>query len=140
MPLGRVWQGLTSSEAATAQDAVDTRLRGRTYAVSFDRVWRAALRLADGGLKRWSVHSFDDKDGRIEAVAARRFSDAPDRIVIHVSLDANAQTRVDAEARASRGGRDYGRNARRINALMRALDADLGRPGLPTSEAHQTVP
>ncbi|MGH7482569.1 MAG: DUF1499 domain-containing protein [Longimicrobiales bacterium] len=138
--LGTVWQGLTRNEAVTDPTADDARLRGRTYPVSFDRVWRAALRLADGGLKRWSVHSFDDRDGRIEAIAARRFSEGPDRIVIRITLDENAQTRVDAEARASSGGRDYGRNARRIHAFMRALDADLGQSGLPMAEARRAAP
>lgn len=116
---------LSGTEAVTDPRAEDPRLRGRTYAIPFDRVWDAALHLVDGGLPRWSLGASDDVKGVIEGTyatfPAKRISD----VRVHIGLDANGQTRVDVASR-SRGERgDLGANARAIGTLIRHLDERL---------------
>lgn len=121
-----VIRGLTRNVAFTAPDAEDPRLRGRTYAIPFEDVWQASLRLVDGGLRRWELLEADDQEGIIRGVAhgilfARFTSD----VTVRISLDSDAQTRVDALS-ASRSGRyDLGSNARKLRKLFRALDRAL---------------
>jgi len=104
--------------------AEDARLRGRTYAIPFDRVWTQALALAAGKLRGWSVVSADDVEGEIRAETRGLLGGASD-VVIRIGLDRDAQTRVDVTS-ASRNGRvDFGANARRIVRLLRALDRAL---------------
>lgn len=105
----------------TAADAADARLRGRTYAIPFEQVWRAALALARGGLTGWTSGSADDHEGVIRASAHSRLAGAHD-ITIRISLDADAQTRVDAEVTPLKPGSDFGRAARRIRTFYHALD------------------
>jgi hypothetical protein len=107
--------------AATDPDAADRDLRGRTYAVPFEIVWRAALRLASGTLRGWSVRRADDGDGVIEA-RVRGLVGAVHDVTIRITLDADAQTRVDAEATAQRPGTDFGRAEARLRRLIQALD------------------
>jgi len=124
--LRRLWMGLTKSGAATSPNAEDPRLRGRTYAIPFDVVWAAALAVADGGLPRWRLVEADDHEGVIRAESDTGLG-APSDIVITITLDANAQTRVDARA-AYRGTRgDMGACTRRIARFFAALDRDLAR-------------
>lgn len=123
--MSRLVRSLTNAEERTDPAAEDPRLRGRTYAIPFERVWRAAVALADGGLMRWSLTAADDMAGVIHAqwttFPLRRISD----VRIEIRLDANAQTRVDVRAR-SRGGRgDLGANARAIGFFLRRLDRAL---------------
>jgi hypothetical protein len=125
-------RGLTNDRAMTAPDAADPRLLGRTYAIPFDTVWHAALTLADGGLRHWSVASADDEDGVIEAAVNGRIQRFHSAVTIRVSLDRDAQTRVDAVSAAIAGKADLGTNARRLDRFFRSLDRDLekahGRP------------
>lgn len=121
-----VFRGLTRNVAFTAPDADDPRLRGRTYAIPFDDVWRASVRLVDGGLRRWELLEADDQEGIIRGVAhgfvLARFTSA---LTVRISLDPDAQTRVDALS-ASRSGRyDLGSNARKLRKFFRALDRVL---------------
>jgi hypothetical protein len=118
-----VLRGLTQNRAETAVGAADPRLRGRTYAVPFDRVWGAALTLA-GRLRGWTVLHADDIEGviRVEARTPLRFVHD---VEIRVGLDANAQTRVDLVSASRTGKADLGKNARRIGKFLRALDRDL---------------
>jgi hypothetical protein len=129
---GAVRRGLTKNTAYTAADSGDRRLRGRTYAIPFDTVWQAALGLVDGGLRGWSVLAADDKEGVIEGAIhgrIRRFNSA---VTIRVSLDRDAQTRVDGLAAAVTGQADLGTNARRLARFFRSLDRAIesasGRP------------
>ncbi|CAN5893357.1 hypothetical protein BH23GEM9_BH23GEM9_02500 [soil metagenome] len=112
--------------AATAADAADPRLRSRTYAVPFEAVWRASLRLAGGGLRGWSTHSADDHDGVIRASASSLLGGEHD-IEIRIGLDADAQTVVDATATV-RSGRDFGRARRRLQRFLLALDRATAAP------------
>ena len=108
--------------AATAAAAPDPHLRGRTYAVPFERVWQAALALAGGRLRGWRVVDADDQEGVIRAEARRRFGRACDDVIVNIGLDADAQTRVDAVSSAREGWTDLGANARRLRRFFRALD------------------
>jgi len=116
---------LTGTQARTFPTSPDPRLRGRTYAIPFDRVWTAALSLAGGGLARWEVVDDDDQTGIIRAVATTWPRGKEDDVRIQVGLDPNGQTRVDVVSTARDGKRDLGRNARRIGSFLRKLDARL---------------
>ena len=102
----------------TAVDAAEPHLRGRTYAIPFEHVWQSALNLARSGLKGWSVASADDTDGIIKA-QARSAVGGEHEIDICISLDADAQTRVDVEVRPLKG---FGSATRRMQSFLRALD------------------
>jgi uncharacterized protein (DUF1499 family) len=119
---GRIWRALTSNVAATQDGHEDARLRGRTYAIPYEDVWTAAHALAAGGLRRWRVVAADDEEGVIEAESTTLVRRRVDDVVIRISLDADAQTRVDARSSVRRGYADGGRNARRLNRFFRALD------------------
>lgn len=105
----------------------DERLRGRTYGVRFEDVWQAALALAGGRQRGWRLLTADDEKGVIHAVATRRFPQAEDAIVIRITLDDNAQTRVDAAAAARDGRPAVRRNAGRLRRFFRALDTEVAR-------------
>ena len=121
-----VVRGLTRNVAFTAATAKDPRLRGRTYAIPFDDVWRASLALVDGGLRRWELLEADDQEGTIRGTARGLVGDRfTSSVTVRVTLDADAQTRVDALS-ASRSGRgDLGSNARKLRKFFRALDRAL---------------
>lgn len=113
--------------AATSPDAEDPRLRRRTYAIPFARVWDAAIALASGGLSGWSLLSADDIAGVIEAekvsnfLVTKRLSD----VRVDVGLDENGQTRVDLHARSRDERADLGANRRAVAAFITALDDRL---------------
>lgn len=115
----------SGAEAATDPRAPDPRLRGRTYAIPFQRVWDAALFLVEGGLPRWRLVSSDDVRGVIEAERTAFLTKRVSDVRVDIGLDRDGQTRVDARAR-SRGSRpDLGANARAIAKLLRRLDERL---------------
>ena len=115
-------------QAGTHPSAPDPRLRGRTYAISFDRVWTAALTLAGGGgsgaLPRWRLLSADDKQGVILVEAVSVLRRKRSLVRVRISLDTNAQTRVDLLS-GSPGRTDWGSNARRVDRFLRELDRRL---------------
>lgn len=118
-------KGLTNNRAETDPRATDRRLRGRTYAIPFDRVWREAVALAQGGLPRWSLVSADDLTGVIRARALTRLFKKVDEVRVRVSLDENGQTRVDLVSTSLQRKRDLGSNARHIGRFLDELDARL---------------
>jgi hypothetical protein len=120
-----VWAALTQNGARTDRDSPDDALRGRTYAIPFDRVWNAALELSKGGQRRWEIVRADDEAGVIEAVTPKRLLGGVADVVVRVGLDENGQTRVDAEARSRDANRDMGANRQRIRRFMDALDRKL---------------
>lgn len=123
--IDKLWLGLTRNVAFTAPAAQDERLRGRTFAIPFEDVWQASLTLVDGGLRRWRLLEFDDREGIIRGIANGRLKRFTSAVTIRVSLDVDAQTRVDGLS-ASRSGRmDLGVNARRLDRFFRALDAAM---------------
>ncbi len=118
----RLHRGLTENRVETDREAADPRLRSRTYAVPFDGVWTEALRLADGGLARWSVIRADDARGEIEAEARTLLLRLVDDVRVTIRLDENAQTRVDVSSRSRKGRGDFGTNARRVHRFLTRLD------------------
>ena len=115
----------TGIRAETHPRAPDPRLRGRTYAITFDRVWNAALALAGGGIQRWRVLASDDEKGTIQDEAATLILRRPCEVRIRIGLDENGQTRVDLRTALVSGRRDWGSNARRIARFIVALDEKL---------------
>jgi Protein of unknown function (DUF1499) len=120
-----IWQGLTRNRAFTDDEATDPRLRGRSYAVPFARVWDAALAVA-GETRGWTVVASDPRAGEIVAEARTRMWKFVDDVWIRISLDDEAQTRVDVTSASRVGRADLGTNARRIARFLHALDGRLG--------------
>ncbi|MDT8340044.1 MAG: hypothetical protein RQ751_00910 [Longimicrobiales bacterium] len=128
-------QGDRDARVSTHPSHEDDELRGRTYAVPFDAVWTAALRLAGGGLARWRVTRAEDVPGVIQAEVRPLLRGGATDVLIRIGLDRDGQTRVDlvASSRARRGGR---RGSRRLTRrFLRALDRDLAtsRGGAPAA-------
>lgn len=117
-------RALSSHEACTDPEAADRRLRGRTYAIPFDKVWSASLALATV-LPRWSVVRADDQTGEIRAEARPLFLRTPSDVTIRIRLDEDAQTRVDLQSRTRDDKRDFGTNARRVARFLTRLDRRL---------------
>ncbi|HSG07130.1 MAG TPA: hypothetical protein VLA36_02150 [Longimicrobiales bacterium] len=118
-------RGVFGRSAETHPRARDVRLRGRTYAIPFDRVWSAAEAAASGECPRWTLLSANDEAGvmvaEIRTLVSRRVGDAR----IEIGLDGHAQTRVDIQV-AMRGRRgDLGGSARVVGAFVKRLDASL---------------
>lgn len=118
-------RGLTESRAATDPLSADRRLQGRTYAIPFDHVWRAALVLAGGGARGWRLHHADDQAGLIEATTKTLIFGLEGEVRIEISLDENAQTRVDLMSYSLKPRGDLGRNRRIIGRFLRRLDRSL---------------
>ena len=110
----------------TTPDASDPGLQGRVYAIPFEEVWQAALQVTDGGLFRWTRHEADDTQGVIRA-SSKSLTGAVHDINVRVTLDENAQTRVDASAQAHRKLADMGGSGRRLRRFFRKLDRTLAR-------------
>ncbi len=117
---------MSDNRAETRPDSPDSRLRGRTYAIPFDQVWNAALLVAEEDVKRWEVVSWDDRSGTIVIEAQTRLLRWIDDVRVHVSLDSDAQTRVDVTSISRKGYFDLGQNARRIGRFCKLLDGRLG--------------
>lgn len=124
-----VLRGLTENEASTDPQSVDLRLRGRTYAIPFEVVWQASLKLTDRGMLGWTLGRANDQTGIIMALARTPLTGSETDIRIRVGLDANAQTRVDlvSSSRTERG--DFGRSKRHIARFLRKLDKELDAKG-----------
>jgi hypothetical protein len=135
-----MWWGCTRTGARTAPDSPDPRLRGRTYAIPFEQVWRAAMRLAAGGIGRCCVLEHDDQDGYLRVASPSRWLRRPGEVRIHIALDRNAQTRVDVQAGSRSGRADLGGNARRIQRFLSALDRELVREAAGGGRAGEPSP
>ena len=120
-----ILQGLSGNHALTDVSATDPRLRGRTYAIPFDGVWKAALKVSNKQMRGWSVLYIDDQTGVIVAEALRLLWKHKDDVRISIGLDENGQTRVDLRSTSRQGKRDWGRNRRRISSFLRLLDREL---------------
>lgn len=121
----RVPKALKENRAETDPSSEDPRLRGRTYAIAFDRVWNAALALAGGGMRGWSVVDADDEEGVILAESRTLVLRFVDDVRVDVTLDDNGQTRVDVASASRKGKADLGTNARRVGRFLKALDRRL---------------
>ena len=125
-----ILRGLRENEAATDPKSDDRRLLGRTYAIPFEDVWQASLKLCGGGLRGWSVLSADDQRGVIEAISETLVFGPEDDVRVEIQLDENAQTRVDLWSASQKGRANLGRNRRLIGRFLRRLDRRLAaKPG-----------
>lgn len=120
-----VLRGLTRNVAFTSPSATDPRLTGRTYAIPFDQIWQASVELVGGDLKRWEITEADDQEGMIRGIAHGRTKRFTSAITVRITLDRDAQTRVDALAASRLGRADLGVNARRLDRYFTALDARI---------------
>jgi hypothetical protein len=120
-----ILRGLTETQVETDPVAVDRRLRGRTYAIPFERVWAAATSLARGELRGWMLSSADDQEGVILGSAKPLLFGDPCDVRVEIGLDENAQTRVDARSSLEGKRGDLGRNRRTLGRFFRALDRSL---------------
>lgn len=118
-------RGLTRNVAFTSPAAPDPRLKGRTYAIPFEDVWQVSRELVDGGMRRWELLEADDQEGIIRGVAHGRLDRFTSAITVRITLDSNAQTRVDALSAARVGRADLGVNARRLRRYFRTMDLRL---------------
>lgn len=116
-------RALTANRAYTDPASPDPRLRGRTYAVPFARVWEAAL--AEAAARGWTVLEARPVQGEIHAEARTRVWKFTDDVWVRVSLDAQAQTRLDMVSASRVGRADLGTNARRIARFLHSLDRRL---------------
>lgn len=114
--------GAPAARLETEPGAEDRRLRGRTYAIPFERVWTAALGLAGGGLRRWAVVRADDEDGVIEARFTTLVFRAEDEVRVDVGLDENGQTRVDLAWATDSRRPALGRGRRVLGRFVKKLD------------------
>ena len=118
-------RALTGHRAETDRSAQDPALRGRTYAISFNDVWEAALALAGGGLRGWKILIADDVHGLILAEARTPVLRSRVDVRVEISLDDDAQTRVDLVSQSRKDRKDFGGNARRVKRFIRTLDESL---------------
>jgi uncharacterized protein (DUF1499 family) len=119
--LGRA---LTESRAETDSTATDPRLWGRTYAIPFDRVWSSVLEIANSN-RGWTVVHSDDLAGVLRCEAESLFFRRVSDVFVRVSLDENAQTRVDVISRSREKKGDLGASVRRIGRFIKQLDRRL---------------
>jgi hypothetical protein len=121
-----LWSGLNRSRALTHPSHDDPRLKGRTYAIPFARVWAAAVELASGGLWGWSMVEADEDRGIFKAESKTLVFRRVDDVELMMALDEYGQTRVDMRSASRTGRGDLGRNARRIKKFFRVLDKKIG--------------
>jgi hypothetical protein len=113
------------ASAGTSPEAADPRLRGRTYAIPFERVWQAARALAAGGLRRWRLVHENDHDGILHAEVDPWLGPAL-AVTIVIGLDENGQTRVDAAATPRTARRGRGACRRAVQRFCHRLDRAVG--------------
>lgn len=120
-----MWKGFTERAARTSPDSDDPVLSGRTYAIPFDPVWTAALDLAGGRLRGWTVVGSDDQLGVIRADVRGPLVPLEANVLVAVTLDPNGQTRVDMSALGNHRGGDLRVNYHRIKRFLSSLDRAL---------------
>ena len=131
--LGKLVRGAAADSRDTRPDASDARLRGRTYAIPFDRVWNSALLVAEEDMKRWEVVSWDDRAGMILIEAQSPVLRRLDDVRVLVSLDPDGQTRIDLTTRPKKEHGSVGTSSRVVGRFFRLLDGRLGLHTHPTT-------
>jgi hypothetical protein len=129
---------IRSHQAITDIDHNDPALRGRTYGVPFIRVWVGALALLQR--PRWTLTHQDEDEGLLRAECQTRLFRFVDDVVVRISLDADAQTRVDMESTSRLGYHDLGTNRRRVRRFFDDLDRAVARPAAPVTATSGTTP
>jgi len=119
-------EALKDNQAHTHPEHPDNSLRGRTYAIPFAKVWAATVEIASGEFRGWTIVMADEDMGILRAECKTRLLGWVHDVEVRMSLDENAQTRVDVSS-TSRGERgDLGRNATRLRKFFRFLDKRIG--------------
>ena len=118
-------RGFTQNRAHTDPASGDRRLRGRTYAIPFDRVWTESVHVARERMRGWTVTTEDDQLGVLEAESATLVLRFVDDVHISVGLDDDGQTRVDVTSASREGRGDFGRNPRTVARFLHKLDRGL---------------
>ena len=118
-------RGFTHNQAHTDPASEDHRLRGRTYAIPFDRVWTESAHVARKRMWGWTVTTEDNQLGVLEAESVTLILRFVDDVHVSVGLDDNGQTRVDVTSASRIGRGDLGRNPRTIGRFIRKLDRAL---------------
>lgn len=113
--------------ATTARNSPDPALRARVYAIPFEDVWQGTLRLVREKLRGWSLLHADDQDGLVQAAVSARLKSFHGTVDIRITLDPDAQTRVDALSITPEAFHDFGANARRLRRFLAALDREAAR-------------
>ncbi len=116
---------MTDRRVSTDPRSDDPRLRGRTYAIPFDRVWNSILALAGEEVGRWRVLRVDDEKGIIEAEAVLPIVGVAGAIRFDVRLDPEGQTRVDMSSTSPNRRGMFGGAAGRIGRFFSGLDRRL---------------
>ena len=113
----------SSSQIRSETDpaAADPRLRGRTYAIPFDRVWRTALDQVNE-TRGWTLVHADDLAGIIRCECRIPVLGAIDDLFVRIHLDEHAQTRLDLVSKARERRYDLGIDTRRIARFVDRLD------------------
>jgi hypothetical protein len=122
----RLWLALTRNRAQTHPRHSDPSLRGRTYAIPYALVWAEATAMAGGELRGWTLLEADEDLGVFKAEAKTMVFGFVDDVQLRISLDENAQTRVDMTSESRKGNGDLGMNARRIRKFLSSLDRRIG--------------
>jgi hypothetical protein len=121
----------------------DPSLRGRRYAIPFQQVWTAALRVASS-TRRWELVEANDLHGRLRIEARPLLLGGISDVEVLIRLDGDAQTRVDLLSRQREPGRlSLGAHARRIRRYLRELDRTVGAAEdsiLSPHEGAETLP
>jgi hypothetical protein len=131
LSLSRLWSNLSRNRAHTHPRHEDPSLRGRTYVIPFAKVWDEATAMASGGLRGWTLLEAAEDLGVFRAEAKTLIFGFVDDVEFRISLDENAQTRVDMTSESRKGKGDLGMNARRIRKFFRILDKRVGAgPGM----------
>ncbi|MBI4251904.1 MAG: DUF1499 domain-containing protein [Candidatus Tectomicrobia bacterium] len=86
---------------------------------AFDRALAAAAALG------WNIVASDRASGRIEAVATTFWYGFQDDVVIRVQREGE-RNRVDIRSKSRVGGSDFGTNAKRVRAYLKALGGGKG--------------
>ncbi|MEK6712513.1 MAG: DUF1499 domain-containing protein [Nitrospinota bacterium] len=73
----------------------------------------------------WNIIASDPKEGRIEAVATTFWYGFEDDVVIRVQREGE-RNRVDIRSKSRVGGSDFGTNAKRVQAYLKALGGGKG--------------
>ena len=120
----RLASALTKSRAETNPWSEDPRLIGRTYAIPFEKVWRACMKFV-AERSRWRLLQADDLAGSIRIRCTSFVFRREDNLEIRVALDENALTRVDVRAGSQKGRTDLGVNVRRVGRFFTKLDGLL---------------
>jgi hypothetical protein len=113
------------ARAQTDPRSPNPRLRGRTYAIPFERVWSHALAVIQGDLRRWKLLTHDDQTGVILAEARTALLRRDVDIHVRIGLDENGQTRVDVRTALRSAHGDLGSTTRLIEAFLGHLDRRL---------------